>query len=199
MFEKETCVKKLPVVGLVLLTVGMAGAFLAWEFAFSPRAAFRRYVVHPIPRSVRNIRVDHTWKTPLSSRLQSYLRRSVFVLRFDISKEDLQRILGSREFRVCKSCSCTEGGTVKYVITRISYTTFRGHDEINTSNEPMYIYLWPVGRPVPSWFDLDKWTEPNGYMAGQDYMSPGWVDVSLLVYNEQLGSAYMIKYEASGW
>jgi hypothetical protein len=93
-------------------------------------------------------------------------------------------------------------GSVSYVrIQEDGFVTDDGHVFITRGPVERFILLYDedANRFAPSWFDLDKWTDSDAYWAGEDDPAEGWQDASVLIYNEQLGSAFLVKWERSGF
>jgi hypothetical protein len=185
MIEKKRRVAK--VAGIAFILLFMAGATtLALRFFVRPRLAFERHVIRPIPRSVRNIRADVYQGATFWARLRGY-QEHVSVVRFDISREDLLQVVGARGFQSCENPSYSD-----YV--RVFYPEMPREARVLSIN----LYSGKHVEP-PSWFDLEKWkhADMESYFTGR-YASSGTVDISFLIYNRQLGSAYLIRWERKG-
>lgn len=206
MFTDGRAAKRFAVTALWILLLAAGGMILGWECLFSSRATFRRFVFSPIPRSVRNIRVDHCQRSSLKMRVYREYEKHVLVLRFEINEDDLSRIIVKRGFRLCKDFKYTNG-TLEYTIAKVRRSSVSdGCKIIDMKLDNRLIQLYCEDQeagekeyPAPSWLDLGGWTNGEAYLAGQDDLSRGWLDVSLLIYNKQLGSAHLIKYEESGF
>jgi hypothetical protein len=193
-FKNATRGKKLAltILAVVLLTAGATA--LLWEFVLSPRAAFRRFVMHPIPRSVRNIKADHWQLFTRSERMYQGVDGHDYVLRFDISRDDLSRIIEARGLKIepwerveCREGMIRGGGTF--------IKLYRGPNDPTEEEDPLY----PV-RPRPSWYDLDSWEDsPGNCAAVKDEHRHGCTDTVFLLYNDQLGSAFFVRDETSGF
>ncbi len=116
---------------------------------------------------------------PLSRRLCGYQECAV-VLRFNISKDDLLGIVASRGFEPRESAGCLDG-----------YLDYEINDQHHTS---IMLFRDRAGRS-PNWFDLEKWTGSETYITGQDTYEGDQLDVSLLLYNSQLSSAYLVRWQ----
>jgi hypothetical protein len=190
--------KKLALTILCALLAAGGGTFLAWELLLGPRATFRRLVIRPIPHSVRNIKVDRCQLSTRRERLYYRRENHAFVLRFDIDKEDFSQIVAARGFRLLswRSVQCYEGTVVfgDRDGTR-DLKLYKGTLDVDEGGNPI-----DVGLRRPGWFDLDTWEGRfGGYRAGKDLPNEGWLDLSVLFYNEQLGSAFLIKWEKTGY
>ena len=109
------------------------------------------------------------------------------------------RIVEVRGFKACTEFKWVDGGFDYTHIEERRVHTKGGNEFINRG--PVQGGAWLYGEEVDhpaSWFDLDKWTDYDAYWIGQDDITRGWQDVALLIYNERLGSAYLIKYNVSG-
>ena len=60
------------------------------------------------------------------------------------------------------------------------------------------IKLYNMRRQPPNWFDLEQWTKFETYFVGKDETGLWTIDVSLLLYDERRGCAYMIKWDMTG-
>ncbi len=102
------------------------------------------------------------------------------MLRFDIGKDDLLRIVEARGFKPFDHVWCYEG------------TLYYGSDARAAST----IALYGPDREAPSWFDLnsDNWPYCDAYLLGETDRYSGLADASFLLYREQLGRAYLIKW-----
>jgi hypothetical protein len=166
------------ILGLLLA----AGALtLATVPRMNGRLLFRRLLVHPIPRSVQHIKTDSCQISSLVDRLDGF-REHAFVLRFEVNREDLSRIIAARGFKRWEDAKYSEG------ILR-----YKSSDQFLTS-----IKLYNMRRQPPNWFDLEQWTKFETYFVGKDETGLWTVDVSLLLYDEQRGCAYVIKWDMTG-
>jgi hypothetical protein len=167
---------------LLLLTAGASAVLMG--MCVSPRASFKRFVIRPIPQSVRNIKADRCQISTLQDRFDGYQEHAV-VLRFEIRREDLFRIVAARRFKAWDSLKdalwCCEG--------KIQFD----HPESHATRRGIELYT--PERQAPSWFDLDadNWSHCDAYVQGQYDEFRGWADASFLFYNEELGSAYLLS------
>jgi hypothetical protein len=187
MIEKKRHVARLAGSAFVVLAV-MAGVTAPVMRLFvRPGLTFERHVIRPIPRSVRNIRADVYQRATFWGRLRGY-EEHVSVVRFDISREDLLQVVGARAFRSC--------GNARYSDRDRDLWTPASPPQAHVPSISLY-----RGKHVesPSWFDLEKWkrADMESYFTGR-YASSGTVDISFLIYNRQLGSAYLIRWERRG-
>ncbi len=169
----------------VVIILALLLAVGALAFAIVPRLngrlLFKRLVVHPIPPSVQQIKADSCRISSLLDRLDGF-REYAFVLRFKVNREDLSQIIAARGFKRWEDAKCSEG-TLQY----------KSSDQFLTS-----IKLYNMRRQPPNWFDLEQWTKFETYFVGKDETGLWTIDVSLLLYDERRGCAYMIKWDMTG-
>ena len=136
---------------------------------------FERVVLSPIPESVKDIRVS----CPLDIRGRG-MSDHTYILRFEISREDLSKIIASGNLVEWK---------VEYYDFCLDYTA----DGIGAG-----VKLYKTNREVPDWFDLGQWNGFTAYYAGIERPSDMYVTAQLLLYNEPLGRAYFVDHEVIG-
>jgi hypothetical protein len=197
MFRNTTRAQRLAIVFFLLLLVAIVATLMAWEFLLGPRAAFRRLVLHPIPASVRNIKTDRCQLSTRADRLYRGRDEHAYVLRFDVSEEDLSRIIAGHglEIESWQHMECYKG-EISWPPWRIKL--YRAPDPNDDKD-----YLYP-GCPRRSWFDLDSWFdlanwegEPRLRVAVDYRLANGYEELTLLCYNEHLAGAFFIKWESS--
>lgn len=147
---------------------------------FTPRL-FERIVTYPIPESVHKITADRCQISSLLERLDGF-RGYAYVLRFDISRDDLSQIIVRRGFKPWEN--------VQYSHGILRYKDPNGYN----TNVELYVH----GRSEPTWFDLAEWRDFRTYYVGEEGVNLSWVDVDLLLYNEQLACAYLVKHKVTG-
>jgi len=151
-------------------------------------AAFRRYVLNPIPKSVTNIRADKPMK------IHGYR----YTFRFNINRDDLGLLINSRPF--------VRAWNVKYKNRILSWYFERGYIKFGI---PMYKYgssmaVYKYTRE-PGWFTPGLWDNPEAYAFCkygdlvniqtfvQDTSGPVRpVEIRVLLYNEKEGQAYYV-------
>jgi hypothetical protein len=136
-----------------------------------PSRLFRKAVLNPIPASVKNIRASRY--VPILSNEHKY------VLRFNISKEDLSLILRSRRFKKISSVEYNDG--------LLSY------ENVQNVRSSFFLYDTYRGKSAPWWFRLGEWKNFKAYVEGR--IESGFESVHILLYNEGQGEAYFIDYE----
>jgi hypothetical protein len=141
------------------------------------RETFKRHVIRPIPPSVHNIRMDRCQMASLWRRLHGR-HEHAFVLRFDVRRKDLLQIVRAKGLKLQETIEYREGN--HWYATQGYAFTFRDLYREKT-------------RDPPRWFDLDEWAGAEIYAAGQDTLMNARMDISYLFFNEQLGSAYVIR------
>jgi len=145
-------------------------------------AAFRRYVLSPIPKSVTNIRADQ----PRNFRGYRY------TFRFNINRDDLGLLINSRPF--------VRVWNVKYRDDSLDWAWDRdglfGTGRYNSSLQ-CYDYT-----REPGWFRPGLWDNPEAYAFwkegdlvniqrfGKDTSGP--TDIRVLLYNENEAEAYFV-------
>lgn len=171
-------------VSLLALALLIGMSVFAIRFSAGPRATFRRLAIRPIPQSVHRMKMDQFQITPFSRQPDMYCDRAV-VLRFDISREDLLQIVRAREFKPSASSMWFAGSAVWETGDQTAYQTLHTVEVYKEKR-----------REPPHWFDLEKWANPETYFLEQPDSDPAnWTDVTLVFYNEELGIAYLIKWE----
>jgi hypothetical protein len=183
MIEKKARIARFAVIILLTLPVVIGTAALAMRFLVNPRLSFERMTIRPIPKSVRNIRADRYDKYTFWARIHG-VRAYVFVLCFDIAKEDLSQIVAAHGFRPCIAPTYADGE----IFCEVVHGYFA----------PMSLYYGKDARK-PHWFDLGEWTDIEAYIIGtQMTLHPhDPMEVTYLLYNERLGSAYLLKCHKS--
>jgi len=141
-----------------------------------PESLFQRIVMSPIPESVRDIRAS----CPIDRRRDG-MSDHTYILRFDISKEDLSKVIVSSNFVEWK---------VRYYDFCLDYTA---PDGVGSG-----VKLYATSREVPDWFDLRGWKNFAAYYSGVEAHVDMFIKARLLLYNEQFGRAYFVDHEAVG-
>lgn len=165
---------------LCLVILLAAGALLGLALRSSQTTLFEQLVTSPIPESVHSIEVDQ--KYSLWRRLDWSGELSLYVLRFDINREDLEKII--------TSCSLAEWPSVEYRYGSLYYKLPNG--------EEATVGLHWYRRQRPRLFDLPEWKGFEAYYAGDEGGTKSWCRARLLLYNEQLGRAYFVKHDVTG-
>lgn len=151
---------------------------------------FKKYVLDPIPTSVKNIKADQPGKT------FGY----IYTFRFNISREDLSLLINSQPFiRIWN---------LKYKNGMLEWAW--GYTDPIELEAPKYgislpLYEYGGGSHGPSWFRPGQWDNPEAYsfykigdlintqIFEQDgHHSDGWETIQILLYNEKEGEAYFI-------
>jgi hypothetical protein len=171
--------RKLLVVLVVLLLCGMM--FLIYKVLLKPKPSelFLRYVLDPIPASVKNIKADQC----------GAFRGYEYVFRFDINRTDLDLIIKSRPFSEAQNIIC-QGGIIYW---EWKFTHFT--DKYDSRGFHVY-----DERRKPSWYTLESWEEPETYALVKEDKVNGvdTEDIQVLVYNAKLGQAFFIVYFSWG-
>jgi len=134
----------------------------------SPSQAFREFVCDPIPKSVKEIKVDRPFKL-LGHR---------YILHFLIDEADLFPILNSKPFREVQHIEYTENGGLWW------------GDHPMGNRHGLSLYSLRSGETEPEWFNLEQWDSPKVYVLEEEDV----IRMRLLIYNKELGEAYFIDY-----
>ena len=135
------------------------------------RVLFRRVVSFRVPQSVEEVRTD-VFRT---------FGEHYYVLRFNISKQDLDAIVNSQHF--------ARLGHIRYSAGCVNYGI---HANVGTT-----LVLYGRRRKEPSWLDLREWKNPSAYLVEQEAENCRY-KARLLVHDEERGAAYFLEYEVKG-
>ena len=141
---------------------------------------FQQYIQYPIPESVAQIKVDKAM-----SKRKGY----GYVFRFNIKREDFERIRESRSFRKAIIDSYVKGEGLSWDWEDWDYTKT---DEVRGVSFSMYAL---VRKPL--WYDLPTWENPEAYAFTKEDNND-IEDIQVLLYNSKLGQAYFITYHYGG-
>ena len=143
---------------------------------------FREYVVNPIPESVAKIKVDQ----PKSRGGYGY------VFRFNVNREDFERIRESRPLRDVENLDYKYGTGLLWEWKDWVSTEQSGDRGTGFS---MYALV-----RKPSWYDLPSWENPEAYALRQaDVNNHRDIrDIQVLLYNNDRGQAYFITFYYDG-
>lgn len=134
---------------------------------------FTKVVGSRIPQSVHAIKTDR-WRA---------LGRQTYVLRFDITEEDLLTIARTGHF------------------TKLGYIDVESYDGGicygMTFSRGNVLILYGTSRRQPPWFDLDEWEDVVAYVVERELEESRYT-VRLLLYSERRGAAYFIEDEVKG-
>lgn len=177
---------KVTLVVLSILVLAGASAVLTMMCFVGARGVFKRLVISPIPQSVSDIRVDRCQISTAQDWLEGYQEKAI-VLRFNVSKDDLSRIVKARGFKPWIPLEANrpwcQNGSIKCQHPRSQALDWD-------------IDLYGPERQAPIWFDLDSedWAHCDAYLLGEYEAFNGWADASLLFYSEKLGGAYLVNW-----
>ena len=146
----------------------------------SPADLFQRIVIHPIPDSVQAIEADVCHQSSLKDRLTGW-RQHEYLLRFDISKEDISSVLTSGSFSELGFVGYNSGVLVLGV----------------TNRDVGHFVLYETEEEEPAWFDLEQWKDTKAWIA-EDELKGSWYKAHVVLYSEHLGRAYFLEYETTG-
>jgi len=146
----------------------------------SPADLFQRIVIHPIPDSVQAIEADVCHQSSLKDRLTGW-RHHEYLLRFDISKEDISNVLTSGSFRELGFVGYNSGVLVLGV----------------TNRDAGHFVLYETEEEEPAWFDLEQWKDTKAWIAEEERKG-SWYKAHVVLYSEHLGRAYFLEYETTG-
>lgn len=154
--------------GLVLvLSVLLGGVSLIAVGLYSHHAGraqrvFKRFVMDPIPLSATELKV-------VGWNLWDYR----YVLRFDISRSDIDSILAAKPFETVEEASYEDGFL-----------------ECQWSSETGFMMeIFMEGFRRPSWFALESWDTFDAYTRHETKVD---AHRQILLYNARLGQAYFI-------
>lgn len=123
---------------------------------------FKKYILDPIPKSVKNIKVDQT------IRYYGY----GYLFGFDINREDLNLIINSKSLKK---------------ITHVGYSN--GYLNLEYNNDPGGIILPVYGNmKAAQWFDPESWINPDCYSYIK--MINHQNDFRILLFNAEENKAY---------
>lgn len=144
------------------------------------------YVLEPIPESVADFKFDQLETSPFGPR-------HVYVMRFKISKADIELILKSREFEEFEWEGYKHDNLYwkgKYITEFDPNTNTYSIVDLGSSNLPLYTN--PKRQP-PEWFTPNDWDNPKVYKYEQDWGKSDRLHTKILIFNEELEEAYFIE------
>lgn len=129
-----------------------------------PDVHFKKYILDPIPKSVKNINVDQTM----------IYYGYAYLLGFDINKEDLKLIIDSN--------SLTPAILIDYAAGSLNLE-YHYKDYVG-----MRIPVYEYDQKPASWFHLELWKDPDCYC----YITfiNGQNDYRILLFNKEENKAY---------
>jgi hypothetical protein len=166
--------------GIVAVAIVIYQAKTA-RYHATPNQIFHRFVLDPIPTSVTNIQAD----CPRDDGVGGY----VYVLRFGIGRDDLDRIVESRSFKQVhlEDYDDIRSGGISY---GWGEEILAGHPSLGYDHKAGVTVYQPKDQE-PTWFDLGEWQGPEMYL----YEEANGVDPNhgqYLIYNDDLKHAYLI-------
>lgn len=162
----------------ILLFVMVAISVYNLKPPSSPSQGFCRFVCKPIPKSVKEIKMDRSTKW-----WRGWHR---YVFYFKIDEEDLSHILNSWPFQEIRHFKYNpETGMLSW-----DPTDFKKSLQLPSSRQ---LYNIRHGESLPEWFNLEQWDSPKAYkyMVRNDAHR-----FRLLFYNKEPGEAYFIDYRS---
>jgi hypothetical protein len=179
----------LPVLFLLLLLVPTSSWVVMTQWVLPPRL-FREAVLNTIPPSVKRIRGRD------GHRAQ--------VLRFNISEEDVARILASDDFRQIEYVDYSRG-ILRYAERHFQGESYVRHrsdgaiSEVHEASDGMGGSFMPFGESLaPRWFQFARWRAFKVYAVERSDEIHEFHEVRLLIHNPDAGQAYFINYEVRG-
>ena len=127
-----------------------------------PVSHFKRYILDPIPKSVKNIKIDQT------SMFNGYS----YLFGFDIAREDINLIIESK--------SLTKK-TVRYSDGRFIVDNVGRYNTIS-------LLVYARNEKQAEWFNPELWTNPDAYVYYKRIDTN--VDYQILLFNEEENKAY---------
>lgn len=166
---------------LLIVIVSLSGALFIFGFGFTRKMhvenLFRKYVQNPIPESVDKIKVDK----PMSYGGYGY------VFRFNIKRDDFERIRKSRSFRNVLALNYVYGKGLSW---------FWGDLDFKSPEAGMSFSMYAL-VPAPSWYDLPTWENPEA-VALWNVDNNNNSDIQVLLYNSELKQAYFVTFHYNG-
>ena len=147
---------------IILILALCLFCLFSYTFKLDPEEHFKKYILDPIPKSVKNIKVDQT------SSIYGY----AYLFGFDIDKEDLKLIIDS------KSLTTT---------TYIGYSDGYFHVE-NYGGYKMISLLVYGNRKQAKWFHPESWKNPDCYCYITSINHQN--DRRILLFNKEENKAY---------
>jgi len=164
---------------------------------------FRRYVLGPIPASVKNIKADQPGQ----------LYGKWYALRFNINREDLNLIINSRPFIKVRNVRY-KNGSLDWGWGRLDLG-----DMVIPEGGPLDTPKYNLGislygrRRAPAWFRPDLWDDTEAYgfyrindlvnteayeyqMQKSSGLRSGRKMIQILIYNEKEQEAYFAAVDA---
>lgn len=146
--------------------------------------AFRSFVLEPIPESVETVRF-------------STIRGSfgiAHVFRFKIGREDIDRILQSKPFKMFE--------WVSYWNYCVHVGLF-GASTLDPRQNPLAgvgvesVAIHEHGQELPAWFKMNEWKDPEVFEFHEKLGKANRDHHLILIFNEDLGEAYFIDCRAA--
>ena len=130
---------------------------------YDPEEHFKKYILDPIPKSVKNIKVDQTMK------YYGY----AYLFGFDIDKDDLKLIIDSKLL-------------IKTTYTGYSVGSFDVEYHYK-DYDAMSILVYGLDKPA-RWFQPESWKNPDCYcyITMINYQN----DFRILLFNTEENKAY---------
>jgi len=178
--------KVLLVLSMVLLILA-AASVLPTKRKPSAEALFKQVVIDPIPQSVKDIKAS----IPLDKRERGRAEHT-YILRFDVSREGVLKIVASRSF--------VEQTIIYTTIEQRLYLSNLSLDYIGPDSNVVWpgVMLYATSRDMPDWFDLPQWKGFTAHYAGTQRPIDNYIKTHVLLYNEHLGRAYFVDREVIG-
>jgi hypothetical protein len=146
---------------------------------------FRGYVLKPIPQSVADIKLDELKTSPFG-------RRHGYVMRFKISKADIELILKSRVFEEFE-WDRYENDYLHWKGThKIEFDPNTNTYTSTSTSGSLPLYTNPKQQP-PEWFTPNDWDNAKVYKYEQDWGKSDRVHTKILIFNEDLEEAYFVE------
>jgi hypothetical protein len=129
-----------------------------------PQEHFKKYILDPIPKSVKNINVDET----------KIFCEYAYLFGFDINKEDLKLIIDSKSLTPAKLIDYTAG----------SFNLDYHYKDYEGMSIPVYGY----NQKPASWFHLELWKNSDCYCYITEINNQN--DRRILLFNKEENKAY---------
>ncbi len=141
---------------------------------------FERYVLRPVPKSVKQIKVHRPWE----------LSGHRYVMHFKIDRADVEKILAARAFKEMLPGVDYSQGNLDWTVST-KYGERNGKAHVSIESEGLSLYDPGQG---PEWFRPQEWSQSCVYRF-KERNTKYREHMQVLIYNEELGEAYLVEYQ----
>ncbi len=146
---------------------------------------FKEYVLKPIPGSVSDLRVNEPET--------SWDARHTYVMRFKISRADVERILKSRRFEEFVWGRYENDNLYWHGADKVEFDPNTNTRSVTIGGGNLPLYTGPHDEP-PEWFSPNDWDNPKVYKFEEKWGKAHRNQIKILIFNEALEEAYFIEY-----